>query len=350
MRVSKQKIVTGEIPVVSIIVPVYKVEPYLRRCLDSICKQTFFDFEVLLIDDGSPDACGLICDDYAQQDERFSVIHTKNHGLSAARNLGIKKSRGEFITFIDSDDFVSDDMIEHMLAIQKKTQADIVSVSHTTNNNFLRDFIKSKQFTITCFNKKDALRYYLYSLIAYKNDEASAWAKLYRKEIFQNLQFPNGQFYEDMTTTFKAIMQSAIYAKSSKICYHYFQKSSGIVRSTFKNNDFDLLLAADSLYELAKNNQDNYLAKLAEIKKYRCRFTLLGKIALFGVDSNISESVIAKQLITELRQHYWQQLFSPMSFSRKMILTIMCINWSIAKFIIQIACVHRGIPKQTHKT
>ena len=114
-------------PELSIIVPVYKVEKYLPKCLDSILAQTFTDFELILIDDGSPDRCGDICDEYAAKDDRLIVIHQENKGVSAARNAGLDIARGEYIGFVDSDDWIEPEMYETMLATAKESEAEIVA-------------------------------------------------------------------------------------------------------------------------------------------------------------------------------------------------------------------------------
>ena len=116
---SKQK------PLVSVIVPIYNVEQYLRRCIDSVLAQTYTNYELILVDDGSPDACGKICDEYAARNPKIKVIHQKNQGLSAARNNAVPKSNGEYITFIDSDDFVSKDYLQYLVSLIQKYDAQI---------------------------------------------------------------------------------------------------------------------------------------------------------------------------------------------------------------------------------
>ena len=324
------------IPKISIIVPVYNVEKYLDNCINSILKQTYNDFEVLLINDGSTDNSGKICEFYAQKDNRLIVKHTDNHGLSAARNLGILLSKGEFITFIDSDDYVSEDFLEYITFIQNKTHADIVSISHITTNKLVLNKHKNHINKINIYNTNDALYYYLYSLVAYKNDEASAWGKLFKRKIFENIRFPEGKSYEDMVTTFKAIMKAHLYVKSDKTCYFYFMRDSSVIRSEFNIKDFDLLQQAEILLDIAEKINNEKLVKLANIKKIRCSFTLLGKIAYYGINKSISEKDVVSKLLINLKNNYLQQIFSPMSLSRKVILTIMCINWPFAKKCISL--------------
>lgn len=138
-------------PELSIIVPVYKVEPYLRRCLDSILAQTFRDFELILIDDGSPDNCGAICDEYAEKDSRIIVIHQKNQGVSAARNAGLDIARGTYLGFVDSDDWIEPEMYETMIATAKEKQVDVVvcGIQYWADNGELirKDLIADRSYT-----------------------------------------------------------------------------------------------------------------------------------------------------------------------------------------------------------
>ena len=117
-------------PTISVIVPVYKVEPYIRKCVDSILGQTFSDIQVILVDDGSPDQCGKICDEYAKQDNRVEVIHKENGGLSDARNAGIPYAKGEYIIFLDSDDYIENDMFEYMYTRIKDSGADMATCAY----------------------------------------------------------------------------------------------------------------------------------------------------------------------------------------------------------------------------
>lgn len=182
-------------PKISVIVPVYKVEPYIRDCVDSILKQTFTDFELILIDDGSPDNCPLICEEYAKKDKRIIVVHKPNGGLSSARNNGLdyvfKNSDSTFITFIDSDDVVHKNYLKIM--VQSMGNSDMVVSNYRTftNNISIGNSISIKSGTY-CREK--------YWKLNYSNNRTpyiTAWGKLYKKEIFQNLRFPNGKLHED---------------------------------------------------------------------------------------------------------------------------------------------------------
>ncbi len=169
---------------ISVIVPIYKVEPYLQQCVDSILNQTYSDLEILLIDDGSPDRCGEICDEYAKKDKRIRVFHTENRGLSAARNLGIQESTGSFLGFVDSDDWLDNDMYEVLLDRIVDTQADISGCGFYTE---LSTNPKTSNLEETIYSGVE-------SEIALLDGKVSnyVWNKLYRRDVFRNVSFPEG--------------------------------------------------------------------------------------------------------------------------------------------------------------
>ena len=175
-------------PLISVIVPVFKVEKYLKRCLDSIVMQMYDNIEIILIDDGSPDRCPQICDSYKEADSRIIVIHQKNQGLSAARNKGLDIAQGQYVTFVDSDDWVSADYISELYLSIKDASADISIVNHKLVSDESQSEIKRKRH-IKIFSRQQAL----FQLTARQNQAfVISCAKLYRKELFDNIRFPAG--------------------------------------------------------------------------------------------------------------------------------------------------------------
>ena len=182
------------IPVVSVIVPVYKVEPYLRRCVDSILNQSFQDFELILVDDGSPDSCGAICDEYAARDSRIHVIHQENKGLSGARNTGIDHANGEYLAFVDSDDKWSPYFLESLYKALKEHDADI---SQCRWEYMHGDEIKeayNPNAKCECFTGREMLSNLYIQTGAYY---VVAWNKLYKKELFEEIRYQEGRIHED---------------------------------------------------------------------------------------------------------------------------------------------------------
>ena len=195
-------------PLISVIVPIYNVEQYLRKCVDSIISQTYRNLEIILIDDGSPDACGKICDEYALEDERIIVIHKKNGGLSDARNTGINICKGEYISFVDSDDFVSPFFIEIMYSGLEKYDCEISSLQHGVQFMDGQDervvFAKNENdYSMEEIVPKEAIRLMMYQRLP----NGAPW-RLYKREIFSDIRFPVGWLYEDAATTHKTFMKA----------------------------------------------------------------------------------------------------------------------------------------------
>ncbi|MGJ0706244.1 glycosyltransferase family 2 protein, partial [Enterococcus avium] len=176
---------------ISIIVPVYDVEKYLKKCVDSILNQTFKDFELILVDDGSPDNSGAICDQYAEKDSRVRVIHKENGGLSDARNAGIEVARGKYLGFVDSDDFVNEDMYKQLYTSIIENNADL-SICGIFDLYEGKTPIKKTEKKLL-LNRNEAM------IMIFHGNEISvhAYNKLYKKEIFESLRYPVGKYHED---------------------------------------------------------------------------------------------------------------------------------------------------------
>lgn len=214
-------------PTVSVIVPVYQVEKYLNACVQSICAQTFDDFELILVDDGSPDRCGALCDEWAGKDSRIHVIHQDNGGLSAARNAGIEIARGKYLSFIDSDDHIEPDMLAHLVEAAQTTGAELTICNLQYEDDLGIVYLYPDFSTISdaVISPEDFWKGYYSPLTTYY---VVAWNKLYRRELFQTLRYPAGKRHED-----EFVLQDLI-AQCSKICclsyvgYHYVQRSGSI--------------------------------------------------------------------------------------------------------------------------
>lgn len=216
---------------ISVIVPIYKVEKYLDRCIKSILDQSFRDFELLLVDDGSPDSCGDICESYKGSDSRIKVFHKENGGLSDARNYGTVRAEGNFITFIDSDDYVSSDYLEVLYNLIKEKDADIAvgNFMDVTDDITLDDRSVGNEDKVSTFDADGALHELLASP-RYLQME-TAWGKLYRTEIAKAHLFPVGRFHEDEATTYLFYLNAGKVAVTDRIMYGYYQNPSGIMHS-----------------------------------------------------------------------------------------------------------------------
>ncbi len=222
-------------PEISVIVPVYKVEPYLNRCVESILSQSFTDFEIILVDDGSPDNCGAICDEYAAKDERVHVIHQKNGGLSAARNAGIEwvfaNSSSLWLCFIDSDDWVHPQYLEHLYHGVKETGTQISSCDYLkTSQNETSDIIIKSPVTITVAD--DYVR-------GGSNIVAYAWGRLYARTLWENVRFPVGRLWEDVAIIYRVLFSVTAIAHIDEKIYFYYLNQNGIVNRAWRPNRMD---------------------------------------------------------------------------------------------------------------
>ena len=223
-------------PAVSVIVPVYKVEPYLVRCLESLQKQSLKNIEIILVDDASPDRCGEMCEQYAVKDTRFKVIHhTKNKGLAAARNTGIQQATADYLMFVDSDDYVHENFckIPYECALNNKVdlvlfhwQRILESVEFKNKNISLNSYSQYHGY-ITSSEATDLL---------FDGIGEYAWNKLYRKELFDTVSYPDGYLFEDMGTTYKTIWRSSrIYILDEILYYYRYRNNSILTLNTLKN-------------------------------------------------------------------------------------------------------------------
>ncbi len=226
-------------PQISVIVPVYKVEQYLRRCVESILFQSYADFELILVDDGSPDSCGSICDEYAQRDSRIQVIHQKNGGLSAARNAGIDwafaNSNSQWLTFIDSDDWIHPDYLHTLLYAATSTNLP-VSVCGFARTSGEEPVILPEQFKPKTWNSEDFF-------IQHNVNAIVAWGKLYKKELFRKIRYPVGKIHEDEFTTYKLLFATEKVAVVEAPLYFYFQNESSIMGASWSPKRLDALTA-----------------------------------------------------------------------------------------------------------
>lgn len=327
--------VSKKFPFLSIIVPVYKVEKYLPRCINSIINQEFKDYELILVDDGSPDKSGVICDAYARKDNRIRVIHKKNSGLGSARNAGLKIATGEYVGFVDSDDWISSDMYSFLTKVALKYKADIVASSYTLTKGSSK--INQKKYYIKCLEGQEKLKFYLKFGMKYRVSDYSVCNKIYKLKLFKSIQFPEGQLYEDGATNFMLIKAANKYIKSNKITYYYFQDNNSIIRNGFKKQDYDLLLVSKQMVGLARAEGNPQLIKLSRMKEARSYFSMLSKVAAYGIQDDFDNPKETIQILTnKLRDNYVLLLKSPMPFNRKLIMTLLCLNIKLVSFPIKI--------------
>ena len=237
-------------PLISIIVPIYKVEEYIKNCIDSIISQTYKNLEIILVDDGSPDNCGNICEEYSLKDKRIKVIHKKNGGLSSARNAGLDIASGEYIGFIDSDDWIEGDMYESLYNALVEYNADIsVCGRYIVQGNRITTISDSEKAEV--FTRREALSELV--LDEYSGMKNFAWDKLYKKELFENIRYPEGKYYEDIFTTYKlfSLSNKIVDIKSPK--YYYLLREDSICGTNDASKRYDYYQANIECLEYIKN-------------------------------------------------------------------------------------------------
>ena len=224
---------SGEL--ISVIVPIYNVEVYLKRCVDSIRNQTYKNLEIILVDDESPDNCGKICDEYAQKDDRIKVIHQKNKGLSGARNAGIEIATGKYIAFVDSDDYIESTMYEILYEDIVKYHAGLSICNRYYEFEDGRRVERYKQSADTkVYSGKDAI----IEMNNYSSFDMSAWDKLYKRELFNEIRFPEGKLSEDFFVMFRLLDEADVVTFNPKHLYIYVQRNNSISRNKKINWDF----------------------------------------------------------------------------------------------------------------
>lgn len=278
-------------PLISVIVPIYNVEKYLARCVDSIVNQTYKNLEIILVDDGSPDRCPQMCDDYAEKDSRIKVVHKKNGGLSDARNAGMAVATGEYISFIDSDDYVSDDFFECLLDAMNKENSDIAecSVVKFYEDNHFDEF--NDDLLEKTYDTQDAMS----ALIAENPFHQHVWNKLYKTELVKDIPYAVGKLNEDEFWTYQVFGRANKVSKLNKTMYYYFQRNSSIMGVGYNIRRLDALEGKVNRQKYIENNFPE-LSTQAKIDLYgSCMFAYQSVLKFMsGADKEKALELIRK--------------------------------------------------------
>lgn len=271
---------------ISIIIPVYKVEPYLEKCILSVVDQTHQNLEIILVDDGSPDKCGEICDKWKEKDSRIIVIHKKNGGLSDARNVGLRNAHGEYIAFVDSDDFIAPTMIEELLAVIVNKNVEIVECDYSCFSDTVSKTEVKKESQIKTYTSEEALL----RLLTENEFKYIVWNKLYNKNIFRSLEFAVGKLHEDVFFTYQAFGQSKKIAKLEKSLYFYRQRNDSIMGQRISIRNLDSIEARKRQFYYMKENYPRLSVKAQLQVLGNCIY--LGQKAVFCLDHETKEKVL----------------------------------------------------------
>lgn len=229
-------------PLISIILPIYNVQNYLPKCMLSLMEQSYSELEIIMVDDGSEKTCADLCDKFKNLDNRIVVYHKKNGGLSDARNYGIERAHGDYVTCVDPDDYVDKDYIEYLYNLICKYQSKMSICQHRVkyDNGTVRDYGNNgdeKLDTSLCLER----------MLYHDVIDTSAWAKLYHYTLFNKVRYPKGKLFEDIGTTYALMMQCDNIAVGYESKYNYIFHENSIVNSEFKESKFDLLEMTDKM-------------------------------------------------------------------------------------------------------
>lgn len=302
----------------SIVVPVYKVEPFLDKCIASILTQTFSDFELILVDDGSPDRCGEMCENWARKDSRIRVIHKENGGLSDARNAGIEIAKGEYIGFVDSDDYIKADMYEVLVENMEKYNADISMCGYA---DVYVDCIR-KECTdrfVFQWEQKEAI----YQILLGKKLSVHAVTKLYKKEFFSKLRYPKGKVSEDAYIIMDIMSQVQRTVFTPYTAYYYVHRSKSINTGNYTKKDWTRIEAHKKNYKNIKNKFPEY-ESLAYERYLGAVVFVASKMALSGMTESNED---CRKLYSILRKKY-RKILGGKYFckKRKFAIMVMLLN------------------------
>ena len=232
---------------VTIIVPVYKCEKYIRKCIESILSQTYQNFELILVDDGSTDTSSEICESYKKKDNRIILIHKQNGGLSSARNVGLDKAKGNWILFVDSDDWINENLCNRCVKYAHETNSDVVvfELIKVFKDNYIKMSVENVQTGI--LSKNAAM-----SLLGDDGFGSYAGNKIYRKELFENIRYPEGKYLEDIGTTCYLFDKANVISYLKEPYYYYLQRSDSIMHSMSSKkvrDQFELRLEQNKFFK-----------------------------------------------------------------------------------------------------
>lgn len=284
---------------VSIIVPVYNVEKYLEKCLDSLINQTYRNLQIILIDDGSADRSGAICRRYAAQDNRIQVIHKKQSGVSAARNTGLKAVKGSYICFVDSDDWIDEKMIETMYEnmVKEKAQISIIGYDMVWENG--RSQKKSDENARYVWNRQEAIAQWMTQKIF----KGFMWDKMFAREIFDGIRFPEDRSYmEDVAIGMDLFARAEKVVYTGKIGYHYLQRQGSATNSGFQERELLGITEAEKMIRFSKDHQGLY-DREAYSRLLINAYTILERIVLTGSKKDKERIPELKKLLREHRQY-----------------------------------------------
>lgn len=308
---------------ISVIVPVYNVDSYLRECLDSILEQTYRNIEVIVVDDGSTDGSSSICDEYAKIDNRIVVTHQENGGPSSARNAGVALAKGKYIAFVDSDDVVSKRILEILSDIIKENDCDISVCQMTENQN---EIGQKKKLVLERFDFKEAVK----QILIEDKLNTSACAKLFKRELFDGVIFPEGLIYEDFAKIYKVLLK----AKKITLCnlplYYYRDNKMSITKKDFDETRMQYFAVSNQVKEEIKGEYPD-VEQLITNRETRYAISFYKQISEIGYKNEKIKQELRKRIKENIKDYYK----SSYKLSSKMYGTLIIIMPKLAEKIFR---------------
>ena len=310
---------------ISVIVPVYNVEQYLERCLTSLVNQTYSNLEIIIVNDGTRDGSVAIAEKFAQTDSRIRIIHQENAGLSEARNTGLKYITGDYVAFLDSDDWLEEDAYACMLSLLEENEADIC-VGAINRTAVFKPFSQKKALKAEVLTQKAYAKKYF--KIGSQTIEYYVWNKLYKRQVVENITYPKGFYAEDVPTTFRYILKSQKIVVTDKVVYHYFINNQGLT-SRFSKKHFDVLKGWDIVVKEAERTADSDYIKWAKLNRQRADFALLTEISLSPNFASLKKEFAGEieTLSRQLKKNKNNLLDAKLPLSRKLLIRLYASNY-----------------------
>lgn len=312
---------------ISVIVPVYKTEKYLRRCVNSILNQDYQDLEIILVDDGSPDRSGVLCDEIARENEKIKVIHKVNGGLSSARNAGLDAASGRYVCFVDSDDYIAKDYVSSMHELSVQYDADLVKVDYieVDTNSYTG---KLKKGSAVFYEGEQVEKTYLELRVD------SACVFLYQKELIADTRFPVGKTSEDIPFNFQIFRKAQRFVYLPEGKYFYYHNPESISNGPLDKNYMNYLLFRKEIYDYYQANGDKSIIAASETLYARAAMGMKARMAFYGVTSDVDEKEYKGKLDRVFKAHskaFFADKHTPIS--RKVLALLVFYFYPVAKMM-----------------
>lgn len=276
---------------ISVIVPVFNIEKFVGKCIEGLIRQTYHNLEIILVDDGSTDESGLICDEYAKIDARIKVIHKQNEGLSDARNSGLEVCEGEYIGFVDGDDWIANDMYEFLYRTLVSHNADVAVCGHYLEDDGGVYASECADGSLEVYNCREAVC----AVVIDEKIHSFAWDKLYKKELFDGIKYPAGRYVQDIFTTYRVFMKANKVVCNNQPKYYYYQRKDSIQRTRGSKLNWDQFCVYKESAEILKKDYP----ELREL--------LVTRLASFGVAAY--NSLLLNRELSEEEEQQKREIF-----------------------------------------